>query len=260
MKWTQLKARLRAGTPTIGSWMTFAHPGIAEVMTAAGFEWLVIDLEHSVMELSDVAGLIRAIEPSGAAPLVRLTSNNPEQAKRVMDAGAHGVLVPMIASAADARAAVNAVHYPPLGTRGVGLSRAQGYGEAFAEYVSTLPERAVVVAQIEHIDAVRALPQIIAVPGIDATIIGPYDLSASVGVPGDFDDPAVSSALSEYERASRAGGVPMGYHVVEPDPALVEARLARGYTFLAFGVDFLFLSRSSRGAMDRLRAALPRVG
>jgi len=254
MKWTALKSRLRQGLPTVGSWMTFGHPGIAEVMAAAGFEWIVIDLEHSVIELREVAGLIRTIEAAGLAPLVRLTSNDSGQAKRVMDAGAHGVLVPMVASAADARAAVNAVKYPPAGTRGVGLGRAQGYGDAFAEYVAALPEQAVVVAQIEHADAVAVLPEILRVPGIDATIIGPYDLSASLGVPGRFDDERVARSLAEYERASKAGGVPMGYHVVETDPALVQERIARGYTFIAFGVDFLFLSRSCRTAMDRLRS------
>jgi 2-dehydro-3-deoxyglucarate aldolase len=258
MKWTSLKSRLRAGLPTIGSWLTFGHPGLAEVIASSGFEWLVIDLEHSLIELADVAAIIRAIEPLGVAPLVRLTSNDPNQAKRVMDAGAHGVLVPMVASADDARAAVNAVHYPPKGTRGVGLSRAQWYGDRFAEYVASLPEQAIVVAQIEHRDGVRALPEIVKVAGVDATIVGPYDLSASLGVPGQLDDPAVARALDEYERISKSARVPMGYHVVEPDPALITARISRGYSFLAFSVDFLFVSRSCRGAMERLRASLPR--
>src|SRR5215471_3225171 len=210
MRWTPLKSRLRSGASTLGSWITFGHPGIAEVMAASGFEWIVIDLEHSVIELRDVATMIRVIEAAGVAPLVRLTSNNPDQAKRVMDAGAHGVLVPMVSSPAAARAAVQAVHYPPMGTRGVGLSRAQSYGDAFQEYVEALPEQAVVIAQIEHGDAVKALPAILQVPGLDATIIGPY-------------------------------------------PALVKERMSRGYTFIAFGVDFLFLSRSCRAATKTLR-------
>jgi 2-dehydro-3-deoxyglucarate aldolase len=257
VKPTGLKARIRSGAATLGSWLTLAHPAIAEIMAAAGFDWIVIDLEHSVISLRETEELIRVIEAAGVAPLIRLTSNDADLVKRVMDAGAHGIVVPMIASAAEGQAAVDAVYYPPRGRRGVGLGRAQGYGARFPEYLAALEEHAVVVLQIEHVDAVRALPEILAVRGMDATIIGPYDLSASMGKPGRYDDPDVALVLQQYETLSLQHDVPMGYHVVEPEPERVRARIARGYRFVAYSVDFLFLGVSCRTGVSELRRTVP---
>ena len=254
MKPTGLKARIAAGEVTLGAWLTLAHPGIAEVMAAAGFDWIVIDIEHSTISLREAEELMRVIESAGVAPLVRLTSNDRDLAKRIMDAGAHGVVVPMINSAAEAQAALDAVYYPPRGRRGVGLARAQGYGPGFAQYVETLGQHAIVVPQIEHVAAIAVLPEILAVPGIDATIIGPYDLSASMGKPGQYDDHDVRDKLQEYERLSLASTVAMGYHVVETDTARVAARLQQGYRFVAYSVDFQFLGDTCRNGVSRIRA------
>lgn len=248
----RLKGRLAHGMVTFGSWITLGHPAIAEILATAGFEWLVVDLEHSVIGIEQAAELIRVIGLLGLAPLVRLTSNDPDQAKRVLDVGARGILVPMVVSAADARRAVDAVKYPPAGKRGVGLSRAHGYGTRFHEYASTWNDESVVILQIEHIEAIERLDDMLAVPGVDGTIIGPYDLSASMGKAGQFDDPEVVAALERYEERSRRAGKPMGYHVVQPDPALVRDKASRGYTLLAVGVDFLFLGDACRSAMARL--------
>lgn len=259
MKPTGLKGRIRSGAPTLGSWLTLAHPAIAEIMAAAGFDWIVIDLEHSVVSLRETEELIRVIEAAGVAPLVRLTSNDANLIKRVMDAGAHGVVVPMIASAAEGRAAVDAVYYPPRGRRGVGLGRAQAYGAKFREYMAALEDHAIVVLQIEHVDAVAVLPQILGVGGVDATIIGPYDLSASMQKPGQYDDADVAQVLERYEAISQQHGVPMGYHVVEPEPDRVRARIARGYRFVAYSVDFLFLGVSCRSGVAELRTTIPKA-
>lgn len=256
MRPTGLKARIRSGAPTLGSWITLAHPAIAEIMAAAGFDWIVIDLEHSVISLRETEEMVRTIESAGVAPLIRLTSNDPDLIKRVMDAGAHGVVVPMIGSVAAAQAALDAVYYPPRGRRGVGLARAQGYGAKFAEYLAAVDEHGVVVLQIEHFEAVKSLPAILSVPGVDATIIGPYDLSASMGKPGRYDDPDVALVLEEYERVSLQHGIPMGYHVVETEPERVTARIARGYRFLGYSVDFLFLGVTCRTGVSQIRTAI----
>jgi 2-dehydro-3-deoxyglucarate aldolase len=256
---SRLKARLAAGEPCIGSWITLGHPAIAEIMADAGFDWLAIDLEHTTIGLRETQELIRVIESAGVAPLIRLTSNDQHQAKRLLDAGAAGVIVPMINTADQARAAVAAVRYPPLGTRGVGLNRAQGYGARFEEYIRDREPETVVVAQIEHVDAVRALPEILSVPGVDATIIGPYDLSGSAGKPGQFDDPAVLGLLRDYEDRSKAAGVPMGYHVIEPDYAGVVRKLEAGYRFVGYSVDFLFLGVTCRNGMRDLRREIDRL-
>src|SRR5690348_4944939 len=153
--------------------MTLAHPAIAEIMVNAGFEFVVVDLEHSAISIREAVELIRVIELAGAAPLVRLTSNDANQAKRVLDGGAHGIIVPMVNCAEEAQRAVDAVYYQPRGARGCGLSRAQAYGAAFDEYRGWLDDSAEVIAQIEHVDGVANLDRILSVDGVDAYMVGP---------------------------------------------------------------------------------------
>lgn len=249
----ELLRKIRAKEPTIGSWISLAHPAIAEIMADAGFDWLVIDMEHSVITIREAEELIRVIDLKGLVPLVRLTANDPSQIKRVMDAGAHGVVVPMVNTREEAEAAVRAVKYPPLGSRGVGLARAQTYGFGFEEYARSINENTIVIAQIEHIDAIHNLESILSVEGIDGTIIGPYDLSGSMGKPGEFDAPDVIEVLEKYETISIKLNKPLGYHVVKPDYNLLQDKLAKGYTFTAFSADFLFLGNACRSQMEMLR-------
>src|SRR3989338_4917219 len=184
MKNNTLKKALLQSKTTYGCWVTLAHPLIPEVLSQGGFDWLVIDMEHSSITLGDLLPLIISTEAKNMVPLVRVGENNANLIKRVMDAGAYGVIVPNVNSAAQAQAAVDAVKYPPAGKRGVGLYRAQGYGKTFEAYKKWIQHESVVIIQIEHIDAVRDIDAIFAVKGIDAFIIGPYDLSGSMGKPG----------------------------------------------------------------------------
>lgn len=252
----QLKAKLARNALTIGSWITLGHPSIAEIMAAAGFDWLVLDTEHSVLELSDVQKLIQVLDGQRCPAIVRLTSNHPDQIKRVMDAGATGVMVPMVRTAADAAAAVQAVYYPPRGQRGVGLARAQGYGARFQQYRRWLEDNAVVVAMIEHIDSVNAIDSILSVDGIDAYIIGPYDLSGSMGRPGELDYPEVLAAIERVKEAGRHIGKPGGIHVVEPDPEQLVQNIKAGFNFLGYGLDIRILDTLCRGHMHQIREAL----
>ena len=143
--------------------------------------------------------------------------------------------------------------YYTTDTRGVGLARAQKYGVGFDAYVKWLKEESVVIAQIEHIDAINNLESIIMTEGVDGTIIGPYDLSASMGKPGRFDDADVMEAISRYEDISIKLNKPLGYHVVPPDHTQVKARIEKGYSFIAFSTDFLFLGDNCRGELGSLR-------
>src|SRR3989338_2009418 len=152
-----LKEKLKNKNLTIGSWITIGHPSIAEIMVKAGFDWLAVDMEHSAITLEQAQTLIQVIELGGCVPLVRVEENNPTLIKRVMDTGAYGIIVPMVNNKSDAVKAVEAVRYPPLGKRGVGLARAQGYGISFEKYKKWLNTESVVIVQIEHIDAVRNL-------------------------------------------------------------------------------------------------------
>lgn len=253
-----LKQVLRSGGVTIGSWITLAHPAIAEIMAKAGFDWLAVDLEHSVITIREAEELIRVVELCGVTPLVRLAANDPVQIKRVMDAGAHGVIVPMVNSREEAERAVAAVKYPPSGRRGVGLARAQGYGTRFDAYRDWLERESLVIVLIEHINAVKNLTDILSVEGVDGFIVGPYDLSGSLGMPGQFEHPSMIAALSEVQRviSDRETGAVAGYHVVPPQPDLVIRKIQEGYRFLAYGVDMLFLGEMCRMGLRKIRETM----
>ena len=250
-----LKSKLDKNELTLGSWLTINHQSIVEIMATAGFEWLCIDIEHSAISISDVINLIGHIQGNGMQALVRVSENNPVIIKRVMDAGADGVIVPMVNSIEDAQKAVASVKYPTAGYRGVGLSRAQNYGIGFPEYQEWLEKDAVIIAQIEHIDAVKALTGIIDVPGIDGIIVGPYDLSASMGHPGEFDRSDVVEALKKVDEICLKKGKPLGFHVISSDHKKTLEKIAVGYTFLAVSLDFFFLGDLARREMEALKKA-----
>ena len=259
---SRIKTKLRDGQATIGSWMSMAHVSIAEIMATAGYDWVVVETEHTAMDVSEVLRLIMAIEGRGCVPLVRLAWNDPIQAKAVLDSGAAGVLVPMVNSRLEAQAAVDAVKYPPLGKRGVGLARAQGYGQDFRVYVDRANADTLLIVQIEHIDAVERIDEIVAVDGIDGTFIGPYDLSMSMGIPGQLDHPEIIAAKDRVLAATLNRGLVAGIHLVHPDraPTDLDDCLRKGYRFIALGTDILFLGDSCRQLCQEARQAVNRVG
>lgn len=248
-----LKQRIVAGELTVGSWLTLPSPSIAEIMARAGFDWLTVDLEHSVTPIDVAAEMIRVIDLCGVTPLVRLTSNDANQIKRVMDAGAHGIIVPMVTRAGEAKAAVAATRYAPRGTRGVGIARAQGYGSSFAGYLAWQNDGPIVIAQIEHIDAVDRLAEILAVPGIDAFIVGPYDLSASMGLPGQFEHADFIAAMERIAEIAKALGKTSGLHVVEPDDVALRKAQELGHRFIAYSVDIRMIDVTARAGLKFAR-------
>lgn len=238
---------------SIGSWITIPHPSIAEIMAKSGFDWLVVDMEHSPIGMSGAEELIRVINLCGLPAMVRVGENNPNLIKRVMDAGASGVIVPMVNTKEQAKQAVEAVKYPPDGHRGVGLARAQGYGTMFDEYKEWVKKESTVIIQIEHIDAVRNIDSILSVSDIDGFIVGPYDLSGSLGIPGQFDHPDMKDALEIINKAVKKWNIPSGFHVVMPDADAAIKKIREGYSFIAFGVDFLFLGEMCRNQLVEIR-------
>ena len=249
-----VKTKLKERQPTIGSWITLAHPAIAEIMAKAGFEWLVVDLEHSVITIREAEELIRVIELCGIVPLVRLSANDPVQIKRVMDAGAHGVIVPMVNSVVEAKQAVDAVRYPPQGSRGVGLARAQGYGTSFDKYLDWVNKEPVVIVQVEHIEAVNNLEAILSVDGVDGFIVGPYDLSGSLGIPGQFDHPLMKETMEKIRSVGLTSGKASGIHIVEPNIEELRQRIDQGYCFLAYSLDTRMLDCSCRDGLKSIKA------
>ena len=248
-----LKNKLINKELTIGSWITIGNTSIAEILANAGFDWLVVDLEHTTISIEQAGELIRTIELTTTPSLVRLTSNNKNQIKRVMDAGASGIVVPMVNSAEDAREAVAATRYPPLGNRGVGLARAQQYGSSFKEYLSWQSDMSsgpVVIVQIEHIKAVDNLREILSVDGVDAFIIGPYDLSCSMGIPGKFEHPEFKQIMAKIIKIANEQEVISGIHVVEPDMQQISEAIGVGHKFIAYSVDIRMLDDAARSGVN----------
>lgn len=242
---------------SIGSWIQFSQPAHAEILAKAGFDWLAVDLEHSVIDLREAEDLIRIIELCNVVPLVRMSSNNPVQIARIMDAGAHGVIVPMINDKQEAQAAVDAVFYPPKGQRSVGLARAHGYGATFEEYRKWLPENGIVIVQIENNRGVENLREILSVEGVFGFIVGPYDLSSSLGVPGQLDHPLMVEKMKEInDIANDFPHIKKGLHKVSIDPQPVLDAVEEGYELIAYSTDMLFMGDSCRRGIKQIRSEL----
>ena len=251
---TSLKKALQQRQTTIGSWLSLSGQDSCEIMTRSGFDWLVIDMEHTALGSGRMVDLIRIVDLAGLPALVRVGANDPLLIKHALDAGARGVIVPMVNSAEEARRAVAAAYYPPVGNRGVGLFRAQGYGATFDTYREEAASETVVVVQIEHKDAVNNIEDILAVPGVDAFMIGPYDLSGSLGVPGDFNAPQYQACMAKVTKALHSSQVAGGVHIVQPDRALLQKLIAEGYSFLVYGVDEIFLGKTAAGEAEFARS------
>jgi len=248
-----LKQRLQKRELTIGSWITIGNSVVAEVMANAGYDWLTVDMEHSAITMENAQDIIRVIDLCGVVPLVRVGHNDPNLIKRVMDAGAHGVIVPMVNSRDEAEKAVRSVKYPPVGFRGVGLARAQKYGMGFENYKKWNEENSIVIVQIEHIKAVENLEAILDVEGVDGFIIGPYDLSGSLGFPGDFDHPDVLEALTRVKEVSKAKNALSGFHVIAPEVKPFQEKVAEGYRFIAHSLDTLILGKQCEFLMKKVK-------
>lgn len=247
-----LRQTLASGGTLIGSWMQLPSASVAEIMGSAGFDWVAVDLEHGSFALDTLPDVFRALELGGTVPFARVGQNSAKDIKHAVDAGARGVIVPMIETRTDLENAVAWSKYPPEGKRGVGFSRANLFGGRFKEYFSAINSEIVLVAQIESIAAVRSLDEILTVPGLDAIMIGPYDLSASMGLTGQFAHADFANAMQLAHKKANQHGVPMGLHIVDPDPVQLRRKAEEGYRFIAYGIDAVFLHR---GACNPVRTA-----
>lgn len=247
-----LRRRLRNGETIVGSWLQANSPIIAELMAQQGFDFLTLDAEHAPLDLGPALAMLQAITAGNpaCAPLVRLPGNDYATTKRFLDAGAQGVIAPLINTAAEAREVVRAVKYPPLGGRGVGYCRANAYGaNVTPQTLRDANDNTFICLQIEHADALAQLDDILQVGEIDAALIGPYDLSASLGLTGDFTHPRMIAAEREILAACQRHGVAAGIHVVQPAPDAVAQRIREGYRFIAYSLDITFLMTACRQAL-----------
>jgi 2-dehydro-3-deoxyglucarate aldolase len=246
------RARLKRGDKLLGTMVTLANAASAEVLASLGFDWLFIDGEHGPLETRELAEILRAVGDRTAC-IVRVPEAAEVPIKKALDLGAHGIIVPQVNTAKQAASIVRWARYAPEGARGVGLARAHGYGVRFREYLSTANRDIAVIVQAEHAHAVENIDAIVRVPGVDAVLLGPYDLSASLGKMGQVDDPQVVDAIGRVTEACRAVAMPLGYFGVTA--AAVQPYVARGYTLIVAGVDTLYLANGARALLEELREA-----
>jgi len=247
-----LKQKLKNNELTLGSWIMMGNTMSVEVMALAGFEWLVVDIEHTSIDMETVQILITIIQANNIKALVRVSKNEEVVIKKVLDMGADGIIVPMVCSKEDAEQAVSYAKYPPIGKRGVGLYRAQKYGTNFEEYKKWVDDELVIIAQIEHINAVDNIDEIVKVDGIDGTIIGPYDLSGSMGYPGEFERDDVKEAVQKVLNVCKKSDMPSGFHVVDTEPEKLNQKIEQGCTFLAYGIDYFFMRDAAINGMKKI--------
>jgi 4-hydroxy-2-oxoheptanedioate aldolase len=253
MRPNPVKQTLRAGEPSLGTWLSLGSITAARFMARSGFQWLTVDIEHSLVDWETATHMFATIADAGCTALARVPSNRHDHIKRVLDNGAHGVVVPMVNSRQEALDAVSAVLYPPAGTRSVGGSvHALNFGATANDYYAHANEELLIVLQCEHIQAVENADSIFSVPGIDAIFVGPNDLAASMrskdGKPPSAD--ATREAMKHILQTCKKHKVPAGVHCGNADEAL--HRIEEGWQFLAIGSELKMMLNGTALEVQKL--------
>lgn len=252
------KSTKKHSVPLIGSWLNTGSTTVAELMAESGLDFVTIDMEHAPISIELLADLLRATR-SGSTKckaFVRTAGHDYQDLKRYMDTGADGVIVPFVNNAMTAKKIVDAVKYPPLGIRGVGFARDNGYGRHLMQKLKTANDQSFICVQIEHIDGMKQLDEILDVQGIDAAFIGPYDLSVSMGIAGDFNHPKFQEASSRFLQCCKTHNVVAGIHVVQPNPDEARERLRQGYGMIAYSLDITFLVHSINKGLKQIKKGI----
>lgn len=250
MSSSNFRARLKAGETLLGTMVTLPTAATAEILVDAGFDWLFIDAEHGPLDIGDILGIVQAVGDRVAC-IVRVPQCDEGWIKRVLDLGAHGIIVPQTNTPEQVATVVNHARYSPAGTRGVGLGRAHGYGFRFNEYVESANDQVTVIVQAEHRLAVDNIDTIVQVDGIDAVLLGPYDLSASLGKMGDITDHEVVDGITRVIKTCQSVSIPVGSFGVSGDA--VKSYADQGCSLLVAGVDVLFLGGGARRMWAEVR-------
>ena len=255
----KLKYSLALGRPSLGTWIQIPHPSIVEIIANSAndnLDWICIDMEHGSIGVESMTDLIRTISGCGLTPFVRIPKNDYVWIHRVLDAGARGLFIPMIKNRIEAEEAVSEVLYPPEGKRSFGYSRANLYGENFIRAVHDANDEISIVLQIEDKEAINHLNDILNVKNFDGTFIGPYDLSGSIGKPGDFKNAEYKLALSHYMDRSKVYDISMGIHIVRPTREKIKKAVNDGYKIIAIGTDAVFLEEKCNEVLGEINELL----
>jgi 2-keto-3-deoxy-L-rhamnonate aldolase RhmA len=233
---------------TLGTWLQINNATAAEVLANTGYDWISIDIEHTDIDIVSLTDLLRGMYGRGVAPIARVTTNDVIEIRRALDVGAQGVLVPFVGTAEQAQRAVMAAKYPPWGVRGYSFCRANDWGVNFAGDVQSANDETAVIVMIESKEGVDNIEGILAVEGVDAAFIGPYDLSGSYGIPGQTQAPVVRDACRRVIAACKEAGKSVGLLVVRPTPEAIRQSIEDGFTLICLGLDTVFIDEGARAA------------
>jgi 2-keto-3-deoxy-L-rhamnonate aldolase RhmA len=246
----QLRKRLLEGDLLLGTILSLNSPDVAEILSTIGFDWLFIDAEHSTLDPHDLKALFQVT--GDAIPcVVRIPALDEIVVKKTLDAGAAGLLVPQVQDAGQVEQLVKWGRYYPAGSRGLGFGRAQGYGLKVSEYLQAANEDILLSVQAESAEAVKNIESIVKVQGLDAVLVGPYDLSASMGLPGQVDHPDVQAAIQHVASICFEAGMPIGIFGLTAEA--VRSFIAQGFRFIVAGVDTIMLGNAARQLLKNLR-------
>lgn len=237
-----LRDALGSRATTFGGWLQLPSPDVAEIV-AEGFDWVVCDLEHGGLDRGTLVHLVRAIEGKGKVPLARLMTGDPLLGRQALDAGCEGLIIPHVSDAEAFAKFVGACTWPPNGSRSIGYFRANGFGQRFDDH-ATLAGRPIFIPMIESETGLANIEAILSTGLADAVLIGPYDLSASLGAVGNFASDDYRAAEEQVLAACTRYGVSAGVHDVTPTPSSIADKISRGYTFIACGMDTVFLAQA----------------
>jgi len=235
------KSPLTRESRAFGAWTSLGHSSIAEIFAASHVDFVAIDIEHSTISLEQSLHIMAAAQAGGAACFPRIASHNGEMIKRLLDSGADGIIVPMVNTPEEVQQIVDWVKYPPIGRRSYGVARAQNYGFDFAEYTAKWNARSSIIIQIESIVAVNRIDELLAHNAIDGVMIGPYDMSGSLGIPGQITDPRVTEACNKVVEACRRHGKACATQIVDITEAVIQQAFEAGFTFIILSSDVFIL-------------------
>lgn len=245
------REELLSGKTLIGTIVTQPNPAMAEILADTGFDWLWIDAEHSPMGMGEVQGILQAVADRCAC-VVRVPTSNEVYIKKALDIGAPAIIAPHVDSVEIAEQVVKWVKYPPTGQRSIGVARAHGYGLDITGYMNSANDRIAVIVQVEHVKGARDIEKILEVDGVDAVLIGPYDLSGSLGKPGEIDDPEVRGYVNRVREACLNREKPIGIVGITVDAA--KPFLDQGYSLIAVGIDTMIFGHAAQDILVQMKA------
>lgn len=246
---------MQDGEIVIGTFLSLGNAITTEIVANAGFDWVVIDLEHGLGTEADVAGQLLGLKGTGVSGIIRVESSQKQRIHRVLDLGANGIMCPQISGADEARTVVRGMRYPPDGNRGVAkMTRATRYGEDFDIYQKNIPDTLIGIIQIETMASLDHLDEIAAIEGVDVLFVGPSDLSMAMGIFGQLDHPQFITALNRVITAAKTANKQVG--ILLPTPAGMKKYVDMGIHFIACGTDASFLTRTARQTAADMRSIM----